>query len=206
MQFLKENKNLFYIAFILPLFFFCLDKPFILWMADFGKNKSYINSLLEFVDPLINFISNGLTLIIIACMLYMLGKIFNKRLLHEVGKSLFIGFVSSGIIVQILKHLVGRERPRLTEEFVSIGPSLKSGYDSFPSGHTAIAFCFAYILAQYFPKYKVIFYIVAIIVGFERVEDISHFPSDVLAGAIVGLIIAKLLSTKKFVSNSQQYA
>jgi membrane-associated phospholipid phosphatase len=192
MQFLKENKNLFYIAIILPLFFLYLDNVFIVWMRDIQGSTTMIHFLLESVDPLINIISHGVTLIIIACILYVAGKFFNKRL-HEAGKTLCIGFLTAGIVTQILKHLIGRARPRVTEEPLFIGPTLKSGYDSFPSGHTAMAFCFTCILSAYFPRYRSMFYIIAVIIGFERAEDFSHFFSDVLAGALVGLIAGKIL-------------
>ena len=39
-------------------------------------------------------------------------------------------------------------------------------------------------------------------IGLERVEGIAHFPSDVLAGAVIGIVIAKLLSVKVFRSES----
>jgi len=193
MQFLKENKTLFYIAFTLPIFFFYFDSAFILWMRDFQQNNPNNYLLLEFVDHLFDIISHGLTLIIIACMFYITGSFFHKRFYKNVGKSLIISFLSAGIVAQILKHLIGRARPRLTDNLVFIGPTLESGYDSFPSGHTTVVFCFAYILSQYFPRYRAIFYIFAVIAGFERAEDYAHFFSDVFAGAVIGLILGKLL-------------
>ncbi len=205
MQFLKENKKLIFAIFLLPVFLFYLDGHLNGWIRDFGEKRLYINSLLDSVDHLINFLSHGTTLLAIACALLLCGKLFNKRL-YEVGKSLVISFVFSGVIVQILKHIAGRGRPRLLDNLDFIGPTLKSGYDSFPSGHTAVAFCMAYVLAQHFPKYKVIFYLFAGIVGFERFEDAAHFPSDVLAGAILGVIVAKLLSIKIINYVSQQNA
>jgi membrane-associated phospholipid phosphatase len=209
MQLLKENKYLFSMAILLPLFFFCLDNVFIVWMRDFEESKSSLQLLLESIDPLINVISHGVSLIIIACILYVVGKVSNKRL-YEAGKMLGIGFLTAGIVTQILKHLLGRARPRVTEELLFIGPTLKSGYDSFPSGHTAVAFCFAYILSAHFPRYRRIFYIIALIAGFERAEDFHHFLSDVLAGALIGLIAGKILmkifQKKQFTANSESVA
>ena len=77
-----------------------------------------------------------------------------------------------------------------------IGPSLKGGYDSFPSGHSAVVFCFAFILAKQFPRYKIEFYCIAAIIGVMRVVDLSHFPSDVAAGAVFGVLVGKVLSEK----------
>jgi membrane-associated phospholipid phosphatase len=192
LQFLEENKNLLYIAITLPLFFFCLDNTFILWLRDIENNGSSLHLFLKSIDPPINFFSHGVTLIIIAFVAYLIGKFSNKKL-YEAGKALCIGFLTAGIVTQILKHLIGRARPRLTDELLLIGPTLKSGYDSFPSGHTAVAFCFAHILSLYLPGYRIAFYIIAIIIGFERAEDSAHFLSDVLAGAFVGIIIGRIV-------------
>lgn len=204
MQFLKENKRLLYIVVILPLFFFYLDKTIILWMRDFHKGNFKIYPFLESIDPLINFISHGSTLIIIALILYVSGRYLNQKFYHA-GRSMFIGFISSGILVQVLKHLIGRARPRITDDLLLSGPSLKGGYDSFPSGHTTVVFCLAYILSQHFPKYRFLFYIFAFMVGFERVKYLSHFPSDVLAGAIIGIAVGRLLSVRILHLEGQQY-
>lgn len=116
-----------------------------------------------------------------------------KNKLVEIGKMLFIGFWFTGIIIQVLKHLIGRARPKFTDSFLCIGPNFKTGFDSFPSGHTAIVFCFATILSFYFPRYRLLFYAFAVITGFERTEAFSHYLSDVIAGAIIGLLTAKIL-------------
>lgn len=206
MQFLKENRRLLYInIIILPLFVFYLDKPLILWIRTFHRGNFKIYPFLEYIDPLINLAGNGATLIIISFMFYLSGRYLNQRLYHT-GRLMVAGFLSTGVIVQVLKHLIGRARPRLTVDPVFIGPSWESGYDSFPSGHTAVAFCLACILSQHFPKYRFIFYFFAIVVGFERFEDVSHFPSDVMAGAVVGIIIGKLLPEMIFHTKGEQYA
>jgi undecaprenyl-diphosphatase len=192
MQFLKENRKLFFIVLILPLVFFYVDSRAIPWMKRIRGEMSFLYHFLESVDPVINVISHGATLAIIAGMLYFVGK-FNNKKLYEAGKYLFIGFLLSGVIVQIIKHLFGRARPRLMDEFLFVGPTLKGGYDSFPSGHTAVVFCFVYILSQYFPRYRILFYLYAVFAAFERFEDSSHFPSDVLAGAVLGIIVGKLM-------------
>ena len=191
MQFLKENKNYFAALLLLPLVFFYLDSRVIFMMREIPK-ESALYYFLQSIDPLMDVISHGITLAIIACALYVAGKFVNKRL-SEAGKYLCIGLLSTGGIVQILKHLVGRARPRVTDESFFIGPTFKGGYDSFPSGHTAAVFCFAYILSQYFPRYRILLYLYAILTALERIEGCSHFPSDVFAGALLGIIIGKVL-------------
>ena len=150
-------------------------------------------AILHALDPLFNFASHGLTLIVGALILYLLGIHLRRRSLFETGKLLIISFISAGLTAQVLKHLLGRARPRVTGDILFIGPTLKGGYDSFPSGHTTVAFSFAYVLACLFPRYGVLFYAAAALTGFERVIHASHFFSDVCAGAVIGLFVGNLV-------------
>jgi membrane-associated phospholipid phosphatase len=193
MQFLKENKNLLFAVLMLPLIFLYLDDRIILWMKAIQEEKSSLYYFLAFIDPFMHVISDGTTLALIAGMLYVIGKFINIRL-TEAGKYLCIGFLTTGITVQIVKHLCGRARPKFMDEVsFFIGPTLKGGYDSFPSGHATVVFCFAYILSRYFPRQRILFVLYAVIVSLYRIENCSHFPSDVVAGALVGIIVGKVL-------------
>jgi membrane-associated phospholipid phosphatase len=204
MHYLKEGRKLFYVAGALPVFFLYLDKTIVLWIRSF-YNELEIHRFLWSLDSVINVVGNGATLIFGALLLWVAGRFLSQKMCI-VGKSLFIGLLSSGIMVQVMKHLIGRARPRLTADPVFIGPSFRRGYDSFPSGHTALVFCLAYILSRHLPKYRVVFYMFASVVALERVEDFAHFPSDILAGAMIGLIVAKILSVKVLPSDGMRYA
>ena len=156
---LKTNKNLVYLAFlVLPIFY--IDKSVVYWVDNFCNTNRIIHTIEVSLDPVMNLISNGATLIAASLALYLFAGFFNKKL-SEAGRSLLIGILSSGIVVQILKHLFGRARPRVTYDFVFIGPSMRSGYDSFPSGHSTTAFCLAFILSRYYPQYRAVFYFFA---------------------------------------------
>jgi membrane-associated phospholipid phosphatase len=192
MQFLRDNRKLIIAVMSLPLFFFWFDRIIVSFLKNYFVKKSFIYYIFEQADPFTRFISHGTTLIVVAFLLFLIGKFYNRKC-YNAGKTLILGFISAGVAVQILKHLSGRIRPRLTDDVVFTGPSLRLGFDSFPSGHVTTAFCFAYILSSYFPRYKVYFYIWAVFIGFVRIEGIAHFPSDVLAGAVVGTVVAKFL-------------
>jgi undecaprenyl-diphosphatase len=144
---------------------------------------------------------NTLTIVLLVC--YGVGKFYNKRL-YEVAKYSFVGFITSGLVSQILKHLIGRGRPRLTAHLdhlnplIFLGPTLQKKYDALPSGHAAAAFCVAYIFSKFFPRYKVIFYLLAVSVGLHRMEELAHFPSDILAGAFIGLVVGRFITSETF--------
>jgi undecaprenyl-diphosphatase len=103
-------------------------------------------------------------------------------------------FAVSGILSRIFKHLIGRPRPRLMDETLSaVGPTLASGFDSFPSGHATTAAAVAFVLAWRFPKWSPLFFGLAAFVAASRVLGGSHFPLDIFGGVILGLISGMLV-------------
>jgi undecaprenyl-diphosphatase len=194
MRSLKEKNKLAVGVSLLAVFLLLvtsLDRQYMMWLREFKTGNPSLRALLDTVYPLISYASNGVSFIALIGLFFILSIFYNKRL-RETGTALCIGYVVTGLAVQILKHLIGRARPKLTDSFIMIGPSWKSGYDSFPSGHTAGAFCIAYILAQYYPKYRILFFLCAVLFGAGRLKIPSHFLSDVFAGAIFGLFTGKL--------------
>ena len=205
MRFLRTNKGILALGALLPLFFFSLDSIAIVWVRDLHAFNDTLTRMLDYFTRFINVVSHGSMLIGTAFLLFVVGRRYNQRT-YEIGKSLFIGLVSAGIAVQALKHLMGRARPRLTDASLFIGPSLKEGYDSFPSGHTTLAFCLAIILSYHLPRYRALFYLFAVIVGLARVEVLAHFPSDVLGGAMVGTIVGSALLERMYPLKEDHHA
>jgi len=85
----------------------------------------------------------------------------------------------------LLKNLIRRPRPADAVESLSafIRPSDRF---SFPSGHTAAAFVFAVSVVAFFPVWVPLVFALAIAIGLSRVLLGVHFPSDILAGAVLG--------------------
>lgn len=103
--------------------------------------------------------------------------------------ALFMGaaFLATGIVTQSTKRIVDRKRPFETYSFI-ITRDDESGGLSFPSGHTSSAFCTATSLSLRYRKWYVIVpsCIFATSVAWARMYQGVHYPSDVLAGALVG--------------------
>ena len=92
----------------------------------------------------------------------------------------------SAIIANLLKYTIDLPRPYELYPFIhklSVG-----GSPSFPSGHTADAFAFATAVSLMYRKWIVVVVMLAwaTFVGYTRMALGVHFPSDVLAGAVIG--------------------
>ncbi|MBK7375278.1 MAG: phosphatase PAP2 family protein [Ferruginibacter sp.] len=90
-------------------------------------------------------------------------------------------------VTQLTKHTVNRKRPFADYPFIKRRVS-EDLWLSFPSGHTSTAFCTATSLSLRYRKWYVIVpaYLYATSVGWGRMYQGVHYPSDVLAGALVG--------------------
>jgi hypothetical protein len=96
----------------------------------------------------------------------------------------------AGLMYAVAKWLAGRVRPVVRIEPYQFSPFpnglaglFNADNMSFPSGHATLAFATAATLAHLMPRYNWGFYLVAAIVGIERVLEQAHYLSDVIAAA-----------------------
>ncbi len=88
----------------------------------------------------------------------------------------------------LLKNTIKRDRPC---ESLSIEAYIvPSDKFSFPSGHSAAAFVFAVLIAHFYPAYAEFVYSCALMVGVSRILLGVHYPSDIVAGGVLGLCSA----------------
>lgn len=121
--------------------------------------------------------------------------ILRIRNLQHWGAHLFFALCTSGLLLQISKHLVGRQRPHISpERFPFVFRPLTNHWDwhSFPSGHTQTLFCVATVVGHLWPKQKMFFWILAGVLSFTRVMAVQHFSSDVIGGALLGILGSQL--------------
>lgn len=140
------------------------------------------------LDGIFRGITNSAAPVAYAVPVLLLGYGLMKKDSLTKQNALYIGttVLSSEIISTILKYSVARPRPFVTYPFLEKVTS--GGSPSFPSGHTSDAFALATSVSIAYPKWYVIIpsYAWAGAVGYSRMDLGVHYPSDVLAGAIIG--------------------
>lgn len=94
-----------------------------------------------------------------------------------------IGIIANCATVLPLKYLVNRQRP---DGYCSRWNS------SFPSGHTTFCFTQAVIITRHYSELKVPMFLYAASVGLSRIYLKKHYPTDVIAGAILGILTGYL--------------
>lgn len=91
----------------------------------------------------------------------------------------------------LLKNLIQRQRPFID---YPIAPLIaRPNSYSMPSGHAATSFAAAVILSHFYPHYTPWFFLLASLIALSRVYVGVHFMSDVVVGALLGIVIALIL-------------
>ncbi|CCQ75419.1 phosphatase PAP2 family protein [Magnetospira sp. QH-2] len=107
-----------------------------------------------------------------------------------------MSLILSGLLVNVLKLVFSRHRPRDLFEQGQFGfdfLAFDSHLHSFPSGHTQVAFALATCLVIVLPRLDHLWLVFALVISFSRIATSVHFPGDVIMGAWVGLMMPVLL-------------
>jgi undecaprenyl-diphosphatase len=155
--------------------------------------RSFDIDAVNYSGDLVATLGQGAVLAGAFLLIGLLGWRLKRDWLRDMGIRGLVTMAAVGAVSQLLKHLIGRPRPRYAhaDEF-TVGPSLDTGFDSFPSGHAINAFGAAAVIARFVPALRAPAYVVAGLVGLSRIIRGSHFPTDVLAGAVLGVLIGSL--------------
>jgi undecaprenyl-diphosphatase len=149
-------------------------------LTDFGKDE-YVLSVL------------GITLVIVVLVAAGLHGM-RRTLLLGLGtrlQYLFLSVALSVFVAEILKYLIGRGRPFVggkANPFNFIPLEGTGAYASLPSGHAVTAFALAFAVSALWPRLRVFMFTYAIVILLTRLVLLAHHPSDVVAGALVGMV------------------
>jgi membrane-associated phospholipid phosphatase len=104
---------------------------------------------------------------------------------------LFLAVLVPVLTGEVLKWAVGRGRPFVGGEANAFHYSHFSGseaYQSLPSGHAITAFALAFAVSALWPRARIVMLVYAVAIAATRLVLLAHHPSDVVAGALVGVI------------------
>ncbi len=147
--------------------------------------QSLKNTFFDFIMPIVTLLAEGGIIPIAISVLLMCFKKTRKNG-FKMALALSLGLIIGNLC---LKPLVARIRPYEAIEGVRLLVSTKSDF-SFPSGHTLASFECAGVVALNYRKYAFVSILLACVVAFSRIYIGVHYPTDVLAGALMGTLFA----------------
>lgn len=154
-----------------------------------------------FLDKVIVFLASYLAYILIALFFVLL--LISQYSRREKLQILLVAGISTVIarfgITEFVRILYHRPRP-FTE--ISVNQLLSSNEWSFPSGHAAFFFALSTAVYLYNKKWGIGFFIATILMTLSRVAAGIHYPSDIIAGALIG--IAASYAAFRILTNKSQ--
>lgn len=143
---------------------------------------------------LMNRLGGGMNPAMVVVFFLLGGLAFSDRRWWRYSLAMAAAGATSGLVAQLVKLAVDRSRPEMW-----LGPFFfaESASTSFPSGHTVGAFALAGVLifgARALPL-RISAFVVAVAIGASRVIGFRHWPSDVVASAMLGLLLGWFFAT-----------
>jgi undecaprenyl-diphosphatase len=161
------------------------------WELNFMRwaNGWWNSSVLDQILPWLTYLGSHFAVIFFILLTWILTK--QRKILRH----LILLYAVQSAVIYGLKFLIQRQRPFL---FLKMASKLSRGPEeiidpSFPSAHAALSFMMATLLAHWFPRYRILFFLAAAFIGWTRIYLGVHYPTDVIAGALLGYACTKLL-------------
>jgi membrane-associated phospholipid phosphatase len=149
-------------------------------LTDFGK-ETYVLSALAAM------------LVVVALAATALQGRSRARLLAFTTRLQFLFFAVLAPVVagEVIKWIVGRGRPFVggnANAFNFVPFAGTEAYFSFPSAHVITAFALAFAVSAVWPRARIAIFAYAVLIGATRLVLLAHHPSDVVGGALIGVV------------------
>lgn len=143
------------------------------------------NPFLDMLMPLVSDLGYGGAIWVIFTILLLISK-KHRRTGVVLLLSILLGYIFCELV---LKNIFQRPRPFMAAPYLQLIVD-KPGSFSFPSGHTTIAFAFLGGILKTVKDLKVILpvAVLAFAITFSRMYLLVHYPTDILGGAVLGLV------------------
>jgi membrane-associated phospholipid phosphatase len=153
------------------------------WVTGFGRSDRYLIPLL-LVILLLVFASRSLA----GERRRAMARFWAAR-----GAFVWLAMALSGLLNDVVKLLAGRPRPS-TGDVGSAPFTFDYAFQSFPSGHTAVAFALALSVGLLWPRWRAPLLAFAVAVAASRVILGAHYPADVIGGTLVAWLTVPWLA------------
>lgn len=147
---------------------------------------------------LMRFTANDIFLIILLAVgLFLLTKKFGEKEKINIAFALWSIIIANVISNVFLKELFKRQRPYLEVQGANLLVVMNNNGYAFPSTHTAMVVAIATILWTDYKAARPYLMVSVLFVGFFCVYTGGHYPSDVIAGFVVGALTGSMLNLVK---------
>jgi membrane-associated phospholipid phosphatase len=149
-------------------------------ITDFGKDSYVLTTL-------------AAALVVMVLAFPLLHGAARNRLLRFAGHVEYLFFAVALPVAssEVIKYVVGRGRPFVGGKANPFNFAPFTGteaYFSFPSAHSVTAFALALGVASIWPRWRIPMFIYAAAIAASRLVMLAHHPSDVVGGAVLGLV------------------
>lgn len=199
---MRTNRYILYISSIVLLSavfsYFFIDRSLALYFHNL--HSTWIDTLFRKITKIGDSQYSLILSAIVFVLLYQKNRILSNQTLY-----IFSIVAISGLLVDLIKIIVGRLRPDMLFEhgmYGFVGHHMGSEFNSMPSGHSATVFALCVGLTLLYPRYKYPFIAIAVMVGASRVILNYHYLSDVLIGSLIGGLFAYFTYQKYVLNNS----
>lgn len=143
------------------------------------------NSILDLLMVAFTIMGISYVIALVAIPLWMKGK-------REAAFDVILLLVVVTVVTEVVKIVVDRQRP--SYDLADVQAIVSASGPSFPSAHASRAFAAAFLIATCTRRrWGVTAFFVASLIGLSRVYLGVHWPSDILFGAILGVVIAAIM-------------
>ncbi|MBI2049974.1 MAG: phosphatase PAP2 family protein [Candidatus Staskawiczbacteria bacterium] len=132
---------------------------------------------------------------LIAAAIFLFLAVNFKRHWKVMFESIAAAVFTRVVLIEIIRWLWSRTRPFVANN-VNLLVDYSAEKSSFPSGHAGFYFAFSTVVYCHNKKIGIVFYIASLIIVLARIFVGIHWPSDILAGAVLGILVGLAFNKK----------